>query len=406
MGLFDDDFYSPKLSRRGKRRLSSSNWPTWRRPGRYTGIAAASAAGGALVILLILSPWLFGGAGGGGQAEGSTPDVSYEDVASQPDRVVHIVETLKPAIVSIISSHEGEEGMDPEVSLGSGIVYEIDGKRGKIVTNHHVIEDASSIEVVLSDGERMEAKLIGGDVLTDLAVLEVDGRKLPSVAEFGDSSKLREGESVVAIGHPFGLGYSPSFTSGIISSLNRVIPISLAMDGNIDWEMELLQTDAAINHGNSGGALVGMDGKVIGVNSMKVAQPGVEGLGFAIPSNFAIPIIEELEQYGKVRRPYMGVATVDLALYRGDGEEGNSLKVPEEVEDGIIVLEAYGPAKDAGLTTNDVIVALDDEPIGSTLDLRKFLYDHKKIGDTVKVDYYRDGKKYDVTVRLTENPDQ
>ncbi|WP_274365023.1 S1C family serine protease [Paenibacillus thermotolerans] len=405
MGLFDDDFYSPKLSRRSKRKLSSSNWPTWRRPGRYTGIAAASAAGGALAIFLILSPWLFGGAGGGVRTDERSPDVAYEDVASQPDRVVHIVEELKPAIVSVISSHEGEEGTAPEVSLGSGIVYEIDGKRGKIVTNHHVIEDASSIEVVLSDGQRMDAKLIGSDVLTDLAVLEVDGRKLPSVAEFGDSSKLREGESVIAIGHPFGLGYSPTFTGGMISSLNRIIPISLAMDGNIDWEMELLQTDAAINHGNSGGALVGMDGKVIGVNTMKVAQPGVEGLGFAIPSNLVVSIIEELEQYGKVRRPYMGVATVDLELYRGDGEDGNMLKLPDEVEDGIIVLEAYGPAKDAGLTTNDVIVSLDDKPIGSTLDLRKFLYDRKKIGDNVKVDYYRDGKKYDVDVQLTENPD-
>ncbi len=351
-----------------------------------------------LVTPLFVLSWADRDDGGGGIA----------DVAEQPEQVVRVVEALKPAIVSVVSAHEGEAGSEgiSEASIGSGIVIAKDGTRGRIVTNYHVIEGATSIEVVLSDGERLDAKLIGGDALTDLAVLEADGRKLPRIAEFGDSGKLREGEAVIAIGHPFGLGFSPTFTLGIISSLHRIIPISLAMDGNIDWEMDLLQTDAAINHGNSGGALVGLDGKVIGINSMKVAQPGVEGLGFAIPSNVASPIIRELEQYGKIRRPYMGVATVDLGLYRDSGKTEDVLKIPAEVTDGIIVLEAYGPSKEAGLRTNDVIVSLDGVSIDSTLALRKFLYTNKKVGDKVRVEYYRGNKENTVDVRLTESPEQ
>jgi serine protease Do len=414
MGLFDDDFYSPKLSRWRKRRLSSDSWPAWRLPGRLYGMIAASMAGGALLTVLILSPWLFGGPGAG-NADAGTPAIPPPaagevtgQIEGEPDQVVNVVELLKPAIVSVISVHQGDpqtEGV-PDASIGSGIVFKKDGSVGRVVTNFHVIEGGSSIEVVLSDGKRMDAKLIGGDALTDLAVLEVDGRKLPSVAEFGDSDKLREGQSVIAIGHPYGLGYSPTFTLGIISSLHRVIPISLAMDGNIDWEMDLLQTDAAINHGNSGGALVGLDGRVIGINSMKVAESGVEGLGFAIPSSLAVPIIQELEKYGKVRRPYMGVATVDLSMYQGSAPEDQMLDLPKEVQKGIIVLEAYGPSLDAGLKTNDVIVALDGFPIDSTLALRKFLYSNKKIGEDVRVDYYRGERKFTVEVKLTESPQQ
>lgn len=355
----------------------------------------------ALLLILFLLPSQ-DGSGRSGRADAAAEN----GIAAQPQGVVNVVETLKPAIVSVISTHTGGLGMEGvgNATIGSGIIYEKTESISHIVTNHHVIDGAASIEVVLSDGLRLDATVIGSDALTDLAVLEIDSREVKGVAEFGDSNELKEGEAAIAIGHPFGLGYSPTFTLGIISSLSRVIPISLAMDGNVDWEMELLQTDAAINHGNSGGALVSMEGKVIGINSMKVAQPGVEGIGFAIPSNNAVPIIEELVQYGMIRRPYLGVATVDLKQYRNSGELEDVLKLPRGVEDGIIVLEAYGPAADVGIKTNDVIVALDGEKIDSTLALRKFLYTKKKIGDTIRAELYREGEKLSLEMRLSESP--
>jgi len=410
MSLFDDDFYSPKVSPWERRRLSNQEndrWPgrnrlTFRRP---LAVALGGAAG--LVVLLVLVSPLWSGRGGAETVDERPTGAATE--TAQPVSVVDVVQRMKPAIVSVISSQafavDGEEETEQQTGIGSGIVYKKEGNTGWIVTNHHVIEGASSLAVVLSDGKQLTGTLVGSDMLTDLAVLKIDARDVEGVAEFGDSDALQEGEAAIAVGHPYGLGYSPTFTLGIISSLHRIIPISLAMDGTVDWEMELLQTDAAINHGNSGGALVNQDGKVIGINSMKVAESGVEGLGFAIPSNAAVPIIAELEAYGKVRRPYLGVATVDLGEYRTDDEEGEVVELPEGVEEGIIVLEAYGPASEAGLRTNDVIVALDGRPIGSTLELRKYLYAHKRIGDPIRVDYYRGGKKGSVTAELTETPE-
>ncbi|HZG74528.1 MAG TPA: trypsin-like peptidase domain-containing protein [Paenibacillus sp.] len=412
MSLFDDDFYSPKVSPRERRRLSNQDndrWPASRRlPSfrRPLTVAVAGAAG-LVTVLLLISP-LWGGRDGGKE----TPPHYAISPAPEETRLVSvedIVQRIKPTIVSVLSSQtfsfDGEEETEQQTGIGSGIVYKREGNAAWIVTNHHVIEGASSLEVVSADGKRMTGTVVGSDPLTDLAVLKIDARELAAVAEFGDSDALAEGEGVVALGHPYGLGFSPTVTSGIISSLHRIIPISLAMDGTIDWEMELLQTDAAINHGNSGGALVNQAGQVIGINSMKVAESGVEGLGFAIPSNLAVPIIAELEQYGKVRRPYLGVATVDLDQYRVTDEEEEVVELPEGVEEGVIVLEAYGPASEAGLRTNDVIVALDGRPIDSTLALRKYLYANKKIGDAIRVDYYRDGKKDSVTAQLTETPE-
>lgn len=411
MGLFDDDFYSPKVSSWEKRRWNNDGGDRW--PGRIgkrwrgIGVVAAAAVGAVLLVMLSVQLW---GAVMDDVAGGSSQNNLLSGQADgQPVSVVDIVANTKPAIVSVINSRnfvfDGAEESKQQVGVGSGIVYKKEGNKALVVTNHHVIDGAESLDVVLSDGKQLKAELVGSDALTDLAVLSIQAKDVRAVAEFGDSDALQEGEAAIAVGHPFGLGYSPTFTLGIISSLHRIIPISLAMDGTIDWEMELLQTDAAINHGNSGGALVNQEGKVIGINSMKVAQPGVEGLGFAIPSNAAAPIIAELEQYGKVRRPYLGVATVDLRNYEMDDEKHATLDLPEGVNEGLIVLEAYGPASEAGLRTNDVIVALDGKPVRDTLSLRKYLYGSKKIGDPIRVDFYRGGKQDAVTAKLSDTPD-
>jgi serine protease Do len=209
---------------------------------------------------------------------------------------------------------------------------------------------------------------------------------------------LEVGESVIAVGNPLGLGFSPTFTKGIVSTIKRTVPISLSQDGDIDWEMDLIQTDAAINQGNSGGALVDMDGKVVGINSMKVADMGVEGLGFAIPIDDAKVIIQELINNHKIKRPLIGVSTTELEGFHGI----EVLKLPPNVKTGLIVLEANGPAKDAGIRSQDVIVQLDGQSITKTVELRKYLYGHKAVGDKIKVTYYRAGKKLETTFVLAE----
>lgn len=214
---------------------------------------------------------------------------------------------------------------------------------------------------------------------------------------------MRKAETAIAIGNPLGLGFAQSITVGVISSPSRTIPVSLSGTG-YDWEMEVIQTDAAINHGNSGGALVNLQGEVIGINSMKVADLGVEGMGFAIPVHAAKPVLESLLEYGKVKRPYMGVYTEDLRYYVMSGEaDPVQLNRPEYLEEGIVVLDTVGPARKAGLRAMDIIVALDDRDTPSMLELRKYLYGEKQIGDELKVEFYRDGKMETVTLVLEES---
>jgi serine protease Do len=340
------------------------------------------------------------------------------------ERMIAAAAKVRPVVVSIINYAEqerrrsGSESKREKSSLGSGIIFDKKGGKALIVTNAHVVQNAAELQVVLVDGRQREAKIVGQDTISDLAVLEVDGEGIDTVATIGDSRKLRDGEMVIAVGNPLGFGYSLS--QGIVSYSNRVIPISLNQDGIYDWEQEVIQTDAAINQGNSGGALVNLDGEVIGINSMKVAYMGVEGIGFAIPVHTAMPVVESLVQYGKVKRPYMGVASINLSVYLEDAEEERDARgedgdghadedlpvIPEGVTEGVVVLETYGPAKKAGLKFNDIIVKLDDTPIASTLELRKYLYNHKKIGDTLRVTFYRDGERHTVELKLVEKEDE
>lgn len=291
---------------------------------------------------------------------------------------------------------------DQEAGTGSGVVYKKDGNKAFVVTNHHVIEGATTLEVTLADGTKVPATLRGSDVLTDLAVLEVDGSKIKTIAEFGDSDVLKPGEPVIAIGNPLGAIFSGSVTQGIISGLERAVPVDIDQNGVVDWQAEVLQTDAAINPGNSGGALINIAGQVIGINSMKIAESAVEGIGLAIPINYAIPVIEDLEQFGKVKRPYMGIELQSVneipAYYQKE-----ALKLPDDVTNGVAVMrvEPNSPAAQAGLKELDVIVELDGEKINDTISLRKHLYTEKNIGDSMKVKYFREGKLQETTMKLS-----
>lgn len=391
MSLFDDDFYSTRVSGRWKSR--NLGIPSARSDNRLFWIigGGALAAGMVLMLILVLAAGGFSRSGAG--SAGREVRASYGE-----DRVVAAAAKVRPAVVSVVSTFKDGEKVTA-TAIGSGVIFDKAGSKARIVTNNHVVEGASSYEVVMSGGDRKTASVLGQDRITDLAVMEVDAAGIKETAVFGDSDSLQSGETAISIGNPLGLNYAQTITVGVISSPKVLLPSLTDGMGGVEWEMNLIQTDAAINQGNSGGALVSLDGKVIGINSMKLAETGVEGLGFAIPINEAKPIIEALVQDQKVKRPYIGVSTLDLSSFK---EGLDVLKLPAEVKSGAVVMEALGPAKNAGLKTNDVIVEMDGVAIEGTLSLRKYLYSEKKIGDKLKITYYRAGKKASVTLVLEE----
>lgn len=318
--------------------------------------------------------------------------------------VIEAVEKVSDAVVGVINIRQSSFWTDEtNEGTGSGVIYKVANDKAFVVTNHHVISGANQIEVSLTDGTRVSANLLGSDILTDLAVLEIDAKHVKTVAEFGNSENLRVGEPAIAIGNPLGLRFSSSVTQGIISATERSIPVDLTGDGQIDWHAEVIQTDAAINPGNSGGALINIQGQVIGINSMKIAQSAVEGIGFAIPTAIAVPVINDLERFGEVQRPQMGVGIRSLSEIPGYHWQ-QTLKLPASVKAGVIItsVQPMSPADRSGLKQYDVIVEMDGNPIENSHDLRKYLYTKKKIGDEVELTIYRDGKKQKITLQLTE----
>ena len=336
-----------------------------------------------------------------------TDQVDFKKIQTD---ITYAVELTSEAVVGVVNIQDGGGNIfDPrpqgqtEAGTGSGVVYKKEAGKAYIVTNQHVIENASRVEVSLSDGTRLEAEVLGHDRLTDLAVLVVDGEKVTKVAKLGNSDAITLGEPVIAIGNPLGLEFFGSVTQGIISGTERMIPVAYDRNGNPQWEADVIQTDAAINPGNSGGALINLRGEVIGINSMKISQSRVEGIGFAIPINAAKPIIEDLEVHSEVRRPYMGIELASLSEVSLQHQR-NTLKLSEDVTGGIVVIaaEPSSPADKAGLTRYDVIVKLDGKEVKNTLELRKYLYNEKKIGDTMKVTYYRNGEIRETEITLVK----
>jgi serine protease Do len=273
---------------------------------------------------------------------------------------------------------------------GSGIIISRDGY---ILTNYHVVQEAdprydpekeTSLQVFLPDKRRADAKFVGGDSLNDLAVIKINLKKLP-IAVLGDSSKLKTGALAVAIGNPLGLEFAGSVTSGVISALNRTVMVE-------DRALELIQTDAAINPGNSGGALVNSEGKVIGVNTVKISVPGVEGIGFAIPINNAKPIVGQLIKYGYVKgRPFIGISGREITM-----EIAERYDLPR----GIYVLEVTeGSGADrAGIRKKDIIVSLAGKTITSMQQLNNVKKAYKA-GETVKIVIVRNNRR--ITFNLT-----
>ncbi|OEF96706.1 hypothetical protein BHF68_06425 [Desulfuribacillus alkaliarsenatis] len=314
--------------------------------------------------------------------------------------IIEAVEKAKHSVVGVVNLQRTFRSgtMLTEAGTGSGVIYMIENGNAYIITNHHVIENAHEINVSLPNGDRINAELIGSDELTDLAVLRANASELrgTTVISIGDSNQLRQGEPAIAIGNPLGQRFAQTVTVGVVSGTNRLLPVTIA--GSIVHEVEVIQTDAAINFGNSGGALVDVKGNLIGINSAKIAQSGVEGIGFAIPISNAMPVISDLMEHGYVVRPYLGITPRDV----------QSLPVQQRAElpvnRGVIIAEQpIGPAQQVGLQMLDIIVAIDGEPVNNVIDLRRVLF-RKSVGQTVIVAFYRGQDRQQVQVQLAELP--
>lgn len=280
----------------------------------------------------------------------------------------------------------GQHGR-PEQSAGSGVIFD---PNGYIVTNNHVVEGATQITVTLSDRREFTAKTVGTDPKTDLAVIKIEAKDLPSL-KWADYDKLAVGDLVLAVGSPFGL--SSTVTLGIISALGR---------GNVgiaDYE-DFIQTDAAINPGNSGGALVNMNGELMGINTAIFSRTGgSEGIGFAIPSSIAVDIVESLQKTGKVVRGWMGVAIQEItpALAK-------SFKLPEQRK-GVLISDVNenGPSHSAGVKRGDVVIAFNGKEVQSVSQLRN-LVARTVVGKDAQVKVLRDGKEQTISVKVAERP--
>lgn len=292
--------------------------------------------------------------------------------------------------VVVVENYKGKKLL----GIGSGFIYD---KEGLIITNEHVVDSASSIKVILSSKEKVEATVIGKDEYQDIAVLKIDKKYISKVAKIGSNENVKLGDTVFTVGSPISEEYMGTITKGIISSKNRKVEVSLNST-TPDWIIETIQTDAAISPGNSGGPLCNINGEVIGVNTMKLDEEDVEGIGFAIPIENAIESAKRIVNKEEVKKAYMGITMADsntAAYYLGRYD----ITPNKDITKGVIVLEVdeEGPSFDAGLKPGDVIIKINNDEIDNVAQLKYFLSKYKP-KDKIKVEVIRDNKNnyYDI----------
>lgn len=321
-------------------------------------------------------------------------------VPAEKQAAVQVVEKVSPAVVTVVNTLDPSNGFVGE-SRGSGVIID---KEGRIITNNHVVEGSSTngLEVIFSDGETASATLLGADPLSDIAVLKVN-HDILAIADLGDSSQLKVGETVIAIGSALG-DFENTVTVGVVSGLNR----TLQRDDGTNME-NMIQTDAAINHGNSGGPLLNLSGQVVGINTAVVRSSGdsgdvAEGLGFAIPVDTVRSVSAQLINNGKVVRPFLGVRSTPISkavstYYDLKDENGNPL------ETGVLVeaVTAGSAAEKAGVKPLDVILKVDDYILNDQHPLINVLTSFKP-GDTITLKLVRDSKQLDIKVTLGTRP--
>lgn len=381
-----------------------------RKKGRFSNLVSGMIGGmiSAIIVAVLLTSNILPNQQSLHRNDQTTPvdkesAPAITDLLSTDDQTPMSIGEVSKAVVGIVNlKQQNIWTPSEEAGSGSGIIYKKENGKAYVVTNNHVVEGAEEVEIDLDNEKRIKAKVLGTDQLTDLAVLEVDASEIDVVANLGVSDHLDVGETVFAIGNPLGMDFSGSVTKGIISGLNRSIQVDTNGDNQPDWVTEVIQTDAAINPGNSGGALINTDGEIIGINSMKIARSAVEGIGFAIPIDAALPIMEQLETNGEISRPFIGITTAELNQVPQQYRQ--NIILPEDIMGGMVVADVQtgSPADVAGLKQFDVITKINGQEITSLLDLRKYMFSEVKIGDTVDLEIYREGKQQNVKLELTE----
>ncbi len=320
---------------------------------------------------------------------------THENVnITESNTIKKAIDKVYNAVVYVESSRN-----NTALSSGSGFIYKKDKDSGYIMTNYHVIENASAISVTTMTGEEVKATAVGGDAYSDVAVLKIDASKVPDVASIGDSTKSEVGDTVFTVGTPIDKEYMGTVTKGILSNNAKTITVNAGNTGA--YKMEVLQTDASINPGNSGGPLVNINGEVIGITSMKLVTTEIEGMGFAIPIEVAMSNVENLENGKSTERPYIGVSLYDLdniMMYR------YGVQTDGDVKEGTVIaeVEKNSPADKAELKANDIITAIDGEKVTDSASLKYILYKHS-VGDTITLKVYRNGKDIDIKVKLDKS---
>ncbi|HHF7039061.1 TPA: S1C family serine protease [Streptococcus mutans] len=369
------------------------------------------------VISTLTFNWITGNKSFSNNGKTTVSNVIYDTKSN----TTKAVKNVKNTVVSVINyqktdnsyynydsgsqeKNKSEDGLGV-YGEGSGVIYKKDGDSAYLVTNNHVVKDAEKLEIMMANGKKVIGKLVGSDTYSDLAVIKISSKYVTTVAEFANSDKIKVGEPAIAIGSPLGSDYANSVTEGIVSSLSRTVTSQNENGETISTNA--IQTDAAINPGNSGGALINIKGQVIGINSSKIASSNnsnsgvaVEGMGFAIPSNDVVSIINQLEENGEVVRPALGISMANLSEASTSGRD--TLKIPSDVTSGIVVLSTQsGMPADGKLKKYDVITEIDGKKVASISDLQSILYKHKK-GDKIKLTFYREKDKQTVEIQLTK----
>ena len=314
------------------------------------------------------------------------------------------VDKIYDATVTVIT-YSGEN----QVSSGTGFVYKEEGSTAYVMTNNHVVSGGDSAKIIFSDGTEADTKILGGDTYADIAVLTTSTKSVKQVATIGNTENIKLGDTTFAVGAPLGDTYSGTVTKGILSGKDRLVEVSFSGTTS-DYYMKVLQTDAALNPGNSGGPLCNINGEVIGVTSLKLTQEkisatstySVEGMGFAIPIEDALYYAEIIETGGSVKRPYIGISMLDITDSYYLWQAG--LTIPDGVKNGVAVLDIVSgsPAEKAELKKGDIIIKLEKEKIESVAELRYELYKHNP-GETITITYNRNGKELTTSVTLEES---
>lgn len=289
-----------------------------------------------------------------------------------------------------------------ENELGSGVVYKKVGDSIFIMTNAHVVGDKQEQKITYGNGDYAIGKVIGTDKYSDIAVVKAKVKSGSDVKpiKMGDSSTLVLGEPIIVVGNPLGVDFKGSVSEGIVSGLNRHIPVDIDKDNQYDVLMDALQIDAPVNPGNSGGGVINRDGKLIGIASLKIDMDNVEGIAFAIPVNQAESIAKELEAKGEIKYPNTGISIMNVADI--DDETRQSLQLPEDVKSGVLIgdVKENSTGEKSGLQKNDVIVELDGKELEDNLRYRQVIFNHKDDLDTLPAKIYRDGKLKDIKIKL------